>query len=78
MTFRPCKPWWRSRTFNVNALAAVLAALEAQFNLLSELLPHGWQPWAMLALALVNAYLRTVTTQPMVWRGDGRYFERGQ
>lgn len=61
----------RSRTVRVNAIAAVLFALEAQWHVLSPYLPPNWHAWAALGLALVNAYLRTITTQPVRWQRDG-------
>jgi hypothetical protein len=58
----PAKPWWRSRTLSVNALALALAAAESQLQMLQPLLPVN--VWMLLAFALpvVNAYLRAITT----------------
>lgn len=62
---RQAKPWWRSRTLAVNALAAGMMALEASLDILQPLL--GEAAWPMLAssLAVVNAALRVVTTGPL-------------
>lgn len=69
-----CKSWLRSKTIVINVLAAVLAALEAQWHLLSPHLPEGWQSLALLGLALTNAYLRAITFQPVSWsRDSGRH-----
>jgi hypothetical protein len=78
MTGRHHGKWYlRSKTLHVNALAAVLAALEAQWQLLSPYMPEHWHAWALVGLAMVNAYLRVITTQPVSWRRDGVYYERG-
>ncbi len=59
------KPWWQSRTLWVNAIAAALMALEASLNLLQPHLPVSiWVVFAV-ALPVVNAVLRAITTQAL-------------
>lgn len=57
------KCWWRSRTLWVNALAAGLLALEASTGLLQPLVPVNLYSAIAVALPVVNAVLRVVTTQ---------------
>ena len=59
----PAKPWWQSRTLWFNALVAVGAALEAGTGLLAQLFTPEIYPRVALAVALINAVLRVVTTQ---------------
>jgi hypothetical protein len=73
-----CKWLLYSRTFNVNVIAAVLLALEMQFGLLAPYLPERWHAFAALGLALVNAYLRVVTTQPVSLHREDVHYERGR
>ena len=58
------------RTIAANALMAVLPALEVAGQLLNmqeiqDVIPSGWLPWYMLAAALLNMYLRKITTTPI-------------
>ncbi|MEM8713533.1 MAG: hypothetical protein AAGG01_21525 [Planctomycetota bacterium] len=51
------------RTMILNALASVLPVLE-----LTEwyaVLPDGWVPYYVLALALLNMWMRSITTTPV-------------
>ncbi|NMG29343.1 hypothetical protein [Aromatoleum evansii] len=57
------KPWWRSKTLRVNAIAAALVAFEASFGLLQPLLPVNFYSAIAVALPVVNAVLRVVTNQ---------------
>lgn len=57
------KCWWKSRTLWVNAAAAALIALEAGTGLLQPLLPVPFYTALAVALPMVNAALRVVTTQ---------------
>lgn len=69
------KPWWKSRTLRLNAAAAALAALEANTGLLQPLLPVNFYEALVVALAVGNAVLRVITTQPIGVRkeaGDER------
>lgn len=61
----PGKPWWRSRTININALVLVLAAAESQVSALKGSL--GVDAYALVAfgLPLLNAYLRAITNCPL-------------
>lgn len=69
------KPWWKSRTLRLNAAAAALAALEANTGLLQPLLPVNFYEALVVALAVGNAVLRVITSQPIGVRkeaGDER------
>lgn len=69
------KPWWKSRVLRLNAAAAALAALEANTGLLQPLLPVNFYEALVVALAVGNAVLRVITTQPIGVRkeaGDER------
>lgn len=66
------KPWWKSRVLRLNAAAAALAALEANTGLLQPLLPVNFYEALVVALAVGNAVLRVITTQPIgVRKGAG-------
>ena len=69
------KPWWKSRVLRLNAAAAALAALEANTGLLQPLLPVNFYEALVVALAVGNAVLRVITSQPIGVRkeaGDER------
>jgi hypothetical protein len=57
------KQFWRSRTIKVSTLIAMLGALEASQPFLKDLLPAGSFGTLMIALALVMAYLRSITVE---------------
>lgn len=59
------KPWWRSRTLLANALAAALVALEASTGLLQPYLPVNLYTAVAVALPVINAVLRVITTQAL-------------
>jgi hypothetical protein len=56
------KPWWRSRTLWLNALALGLAVAEARLGLLKNVLPISAFEAAAFALPVLNAVLRLVTS----------------
>lgn len=58
---RTRKPWWRSRTLQVNALVAALVALEAGTGLMQPVLPVNFYTAIAVALPVINAVLRVVT-----------------
>jgi hypothetical protein len=62
------KPWYQSKTIIVNAVAAALVALEATSGLLQPMLPVDFYTAFAVALPIVNAVLRVVTTQALVGR----------
>ena len=62
------KPWWRSRVLWLNAAASALAALEANTGLLQPLLPVNFYSVLSVALAVGNAALRVITSQPLAAR----------
>lgn len=57
------KPWWKSKTLQVNAFVAALVALEANTNLLQPYLPVNFYTALAVGLPVVNAVLRIITTQ---------------
>jgi len=59
------KPWWRSRTLIVNAVALALAGIESQLGALQPLLPVNVYAAIAVALPVVNMLLRGVTWQPI-------------
>ena len=65
------KPWWKSRVLRINAAAAALAALEANTGLLQPLLPVNFYSALAVALAVSNAALRVITTQPLCRKTEG-------
>ena len=72
------KPWYRSRTLRVNALAAALVALEATSGLLQPHMQVNFYLGMAVVLPVINAVLRVITTQTLVMRnphnadGDGQ------
>ena len=57
------KPWYMSRTLRLNALAAVLVALEAVTGSLQPHLPVNFYLLMSVGLPVLNAFLRVITTQ---------------
>lgn len=57
------KKWYQSKTLILNALAAGLLALEAASGVLQPFLPVNFYAAMAVALPIVNAVLRVVTTQ---------------
>lgn len=62
------------RTVIVNAVAGIVAAAELALPVVVELfgmpewgglLPQGWLPYYALSLALLNLWLRSITTTPL-------------
>ncbi|ANQ83680.1 hypothetical protein dqs_0604 [Azoarcus olearius] len=58
-----CKCWWKSRTLQLNALAAALIAAEAAFGILQPMLPVNFYRAMAFVLPIANAVLRVMTTQ---------------
>jgi hypothetical protein len=56
------KPWYQSRTLQLNLLAALFLAIEANFHLVQPLLPVNVYASAAFALAVMNTVLRVLTT----------------
>ena len=56
------KVWWKSRTLWVNAVAAMLVALEAGTGILQPLLPVNLYTALAVGLPIINALLRVITT----------------
>lgn len=59
------KCWWKSRTLWVNAIAAALVALEAATGVLQPRLPVNLYLLMAVALPIINAVLRVITTQAL-------------
>jgi hypothetical protein len=51
------------RTIMVNTLLTVMPILE--MTELLSVLPDGWQNWYAIAMAVINLWLRSITTTPM-------------
>ena len=56
------KSWWKSKTLWVNAVAAMLVALEAGTGVLQPLLPINLYAALAVGLPIINALLRVITT----------------
>ena len=59
------KKWYQSKTLWVNAIAAMLVALEAGTGLLQPLLPIDLYTSLAVGLPIVNALLRVVTSEAL-------------
>lgn len=59
------KPWWQSKTLWINAIAAGLCALEANTGMLQPHLPVNLYHAIAVALPVVNAVLRIITTHAL-------------
>ena len=59
------KPWYKSRTIIANALVAALLAFEAVTGLLQPFLPANIYVVIAVALPVINAVLRIITSQPV-------------
>lgn len=56
------KVWWKSKTLWVNAVAAMLVALEAGIGVLQPMLSVNFYIVMAVGLPVVNAVLRVITT----------------
>lgn len=56
------KVWWKSKTLWVNAIAAMLVALEAGTGVLQPMLSVNIYTVLAVGLPVVNAVLRVITT----------------
>ena len=63
-----CKCWRQSKTLWINAAAAALIALEASTGLLQPRLPIDLYTALAVALPIINAILRVITTQGLTLR----------
>ena len=59
------KKWYQSKTLIVNALVAVLVALESVSGLLQPYLPVDFYAAVAVGLPVINALLRVVTTEAL-------------
>lgn len=57
------KPWYASKTLQLNAIAAALVAAEAHLGVIQPLLPVNFYAVIASALPLLNALLRMVTSK---------------
>lgn len=64
------KKWYKSKTLIVNAVVAGLVALEAVTGLLKPYLGDDFYVIIAVALPILNAMLRVITTEPVAFRGD--------
>jgi hypothetical protein len=60
--------WFRKkikgyRTILVNTLLTIMPILE--MTELLSVLPDGWQNWYAIAMAVINLWLRSITTTPV-------------
>jgi hypothetical protein len=67
---RRVRRWFRSRTINTAALIATLGAIEASQGVLQTLLGPKQFGYVIIGLALVMAYLRSVTKKPLEEKTD--------
>lgn len=56
------KPWWQSKTMQINLLASALLLVEANLGVLQTVLPVNVYAVAAFVLPIVNLVLRAVTT----------------
>lgn len=66
----PGKPWWKSKIMWVNAGAAGLVALEVATAAMQPYLPVNFYLAMAVALPVVNAVLRVITTQALTFGRD--------
>ena len=57
------KPWYKSKTLILNAVAAGLVALEAGTGMMQPYLPANFYAIVAVGLPVLNAILRIITTQ---------------
>lgn len=60
------KPWWQSKILWVNAIAAALMALEGVTGAIQPYVPVNVYVVFAVALPVINALLRVITTQALV------------
>lgn len=65
------KAWWKSKTIWFNLIMAVLSSLEATFHLLQPIFGSSLYGVGAVFVAVVNAGLRVVTSQPIFVRSNG-------
>jgi hypothetical protein len=58
------KSIWKSKTFWLNALTASVAIADQ----IHPTLPESAGKWLVMGVAIVNIFLRTITTQPVAIR----------
>lgn len=63
------KAIWQSKTIWVNFIVLVLATIELQMGVLKAVMPPGTYVWTAIGLAMANAGLRFITTQPLSFFG---------
>lgn len=66
------KKWYKSKTLVVNAVVAGLVALEAVTGFLKPYVGDDFYAIIAVALPVINAMLRVITTEPVAFRGDRR------
>ena len=63
------KKWYKSKTLIVNAVVAGLVALEAVTGFLKPYVGDAFYTIIAVALPVINAMLRVITTEPVKFRG---------
>jgi hypothetical protein len=66
------KPWYKSKTLIVNAFVAGLVAFEAVTGLLKPYMHESFYIVIAVALPIINAMLRVITTEPVRFREESR------
>ncbi len=61
------KKWYQSKTLWVNAIAAMLVALQGVFGVLQPYLPVDFYAALAVVLPIVNALLRVVTSKALAF-----------
>lgn len=69
MSANTTKAVWQSKTIWFNFAVIVLAAIELQLSVLRPVMPSNGYVWTAIGLAMANAGLRFLTTQPISWLG---------
>lgn len=61
------KHWTESKILRVNTLAAVMVAVELQWEMMQPYLPVNFYTAVAFALPIINAVLRVVTTEALTF-----------
>jgi len=69
MSTRQPKPWYKSKTLWLNAIAAGLMVIEANFHLMQGQVGDKAYVASVGVLAFLNMILRAVTTEAVAFKG---------
>lgn len=64
------KPLWKSKILWVNAIGAALIALESATGAIQPYIPANFYVVMAVALPVVNAMLRVITSQALSFGGE--------